>query len=80
MAHPPNSQDWNSKTGAAREVDDGIIVSRSMWPRRETDSRGLDANSDPDPVISNLRAEGRSDGLSDGLVSDRADLEDSIPP
>ena len=70
MAHPPSSQDWNSKTGQAREVDDGIIVLRSAWPHRATDSRGLDANSDPDPVIGNLRA--------DDNVGERSDLGDPI--
>ncbi len=66
MANLPSSIAWNVGLGDAREVKDTLVVEQSAWPSRVTDERALDADSDPDPVLGNLRLGSDGDGIETG--------------
>jgi hypothetical protein len=68
MFHPPSSADWNVGPSDAREFRSDLTVVGSAWPRRVADERGLDANADVDPMVSNLRLE--SPGSTSPAVGD----------
>jgi len=67
LVNPPTSSDWNAGPSQTKEISDGLVVQRSAWPRRVTDERSLDANSDPDPILGNFRS---VDGDGDGDGAD----------
>lgn len=79
LVHPPNSLSWNAGPSAVREFRGDLVVVASAWPRRATDERALDAQSDPDPLLAGIRLDESAEALGD-VSGDAGDPLSGTPP